>query len=146
MGESPAEITVTRDARAALAEARAAVVASGTATVEAAVIGTPFVMVYRVSNLTYRLGKRMVKVPFYAMPNLIAEREVIPELVQQDFTTERVVSELEKILPDGAARERMLEGLAEVRARLQGSEAAAQDASSQAAEAVLKAIAAKNGR
>jgi lipid-A-disaccharide synthase len=146
MGESPAEITVTRDARAALAEARAAVVASGTATVEAAVIGTPFVMVYRVSNLTYRLGKRMVKVPFYAMPNLIAEREVIPELVQQDFTTERVVSVLEKILPDGAARERMLEGLAEVRARLQGSEAAAQDASSQAAEAVLKAIAAKNGR
>ena len=146
MGDSPAEITVTRDARTALAQARAAVVASGTATVEAAVIGTPFVMVYRVSNLTYRLGKRMVKVPFYAMPNLIAERQVIPELVQEDFTTERVVSELEKILPDGAARERMLEGLAEVRARLRGSEAAAQDASSQAADAILKAIAAKNGR
>lgn len=146
MGESPAEITITRDARQALAQSRAAVVASGTATVEAAVIGTPFVMVYKVSPLTYSMGKKLVKVPFYAMPNLIAGREVIPELVQEKFTPERVVDELNKIIPDGEPRRRMLDGLAEVRSKLKGNDAAAVDASTQAAEAVLKVMTAKQGR
>ena len=74
------------------AQSRAGIVASGTATVEAAMMGTPFVMVYRVSSLTYLLGRSRVKVPHFAMVNLIAGEEVVPELVQQDFTAEKVVA------------------------------------------------------
>jgi lipid-A-disaccharide synthase len=140
VGDSPAEIIITRDARAALASSRAAVVASGTATVEASVIGTPFVMVYRVAPSTYALGKRMVKVPFYAMPNLIAGREVVPELVQENFTAERVSAELNKIIPDGPDRERMLEGLNDVRRRLRGAETVSKRAFERAAEAVVRAV------
>ena len=130
-------INGANDARKALAMSRAAVVASGTATVEAAMMGTPFVMVYRVSPLTWTLGRPLVKVPHFAMPNLIAGREVVPELVQSDFTPEKVVAELRKIIPDGPEREHMLTGLAEVREKLRGSGMSAAD---RAAEAVLKAI------
>lgn len=139
--ENPAaKITLCRDAQAALAQSRAAVVASGTATVEAAVIGTPFVMVYRLARLSYAIGTKMVKVPFYAMPNLIAGRQVVPELVQENFTAERVVAELSAILPDGPRREQMIDGLAEVRRRLRGTEANTKGAFERAAEAVLAAV------
>jgi lipid-A-disaccharide synthase len=93
-------------------------VASGTATVEAALMGTPFVMVYRVSPLTYALGKPRVKVPYFAMVNLIAQEEIVPELVQHKFTVENIVSAMEKIIPDGEARARMIERLSIVRERL----------------------------
>ena len=113
-----AKITLVPDSLPALYHSRAGIVASGTATVEAAMMNTPFVMVYRVSPLTYLLGKPRVKVPRFAMVNLIAEEEVVPELVQHDFTTANVVSRINEILPDGGARTRMLEGLARVKARL----------------------------
>jgi lipid-A-disaccharide synthase len=80
------------------------------------------VMVYRVSPLTYILGKPRVKIPRFAMVNLIAGEEVVPELVQQDFTAEKVVGKVKEILSDGAARNRMLEGLARVKARLRTPE------------------------
>ena len=83
-------------------------------------MGTPFVMVYRVSPLTYFLGRPRVKVPHFAMVNLIAGREVVPELVQHDFTAENVVSRLSEILPDGQARDRMIEGLGAVKTLLRG--------------------------
>ena len=83
-------------------------------------MGLPFVMVYRVSLITYMMGKPRVKVPRFAMVNLIAEEEVVPELVQQDFTAANVVARLNEILPDGPARERMIEGLAGVKAKLRG--------------------------
>ncbi len=111
-------ISLVPDALPALFHSRAAIVASGTATVEAAMMNTPFVMVYRVSPLTYLLGKPRVKVPRFAMVNLIAEEEVVPELVQHDFTAEKVVARLKEILPDGPARDRMLQGLGRVKARL----------------------------
>ncbi len=133
-------LSFTRDVRAALRHSRAAIVASGTATVEAALIGTPFVMVYRVSQLTWTLGRRLVKVPRFAMVNLIAGREVVPELVQSEFTAKNVAAQVQQILNDTAARERMLAGLAEVRAKLCGG-CSGQSASDRAAEAVLKAIA-----
>ena len=76
--------------------ARVAAVASGTSTLEAALIGTPFAMVYQVAPLTWTLGRRLVKVDRFAMVNLIAERDVVPELVQDDFTPERVCAELRK--------------------------------------------------
>lgn len=112
------DITLVPDSLPALWHSRAGIVASGTATVEAAVMSTPFVMVYRVSPLTYALGKPRIKVPHFAMVNLIAEREVVPELVQGDFTPAKVVEALHQIVPDGPAREAMLEGLAGVKARL----------------------------
>ena len=118
------KITLVPDALPALWHARAGIVASGTATVEAAMMNTPFVMVYRVSALTYMLGKPRVKVPRFAMVNLIAGEEVVPELVQQDFTAANVVARLQEILPDGPARDRMLQGLGQVKGLLHAPEAA----------------------
>jgi len=133
-------IALTNDARASLYHSRAGIVASGTATVEAALMGTPFVMVYRVSPLTYALGKPRVKIPYFAMVNLIANEEVVPELVQQKFTAENIVAEMNKIIPDGEPRSRMIERLAAVKARLsQGSGGA--HPSERAAEIILKMIA-----
>jgi lipid-A-disaccharide synthase len=111
-------ITLVPESLPALYHSRAGIIASGTATVEAAMMNTPFVMVYRVSPLTYLLGKPRVKVPRFAMVNLIAGEEVVPELVQQDFTAPNVVAHIQEILSNGPARTRMLEGLSAVRERL----------------------------
>lgn len=124
-------IHLVHDARAALFHARAAVIASGTATVQAAVLGTPFVTVYRVSDTTFRAAKRLVRysdeitavtdqhgnLPV-AMPNLIAGRRVTPELLQEQFTAENVVAALRPLLHDGPERDEMLAGLHEIRSRL----------------------------
>src|SRR4029079_5679724 len=110
----------TEDAPTALRLARAAVVASGTATVQAALAGTPFVIIYRVSPLTWRLGRGLLKVPFVGMPNLIAGRQIVPELLQHDFTAEKGAQELHPLLEDGPQRERMVKDLTEVKERLQG--------------------------
>ncbi|KAA6460859.1 lipid-A-disaccharide synthase [Acidobacteria bacterium AB60] len=104
-----------RDARAALFHARASIVASGTATVEAALIGNPFVVVYRVSPLTYAIAKRVVTVPHVAMANLIAGKRVVPELIQNDFTASNLVRQLLPLLPDGPSRESMMIELAKLR-------------------------------
>ena len=113
-------IHLTSEALPALAHSRAGIIASGTATVEAAIMETPFAMVYRVTPLTYLLGRWTVKVPHFAMVNLIAGEEVVPELVQQDFTAEKVVAGMNEILPFGPARDKMIEGLAGVKIRLRG--------------------------
>jgi lipid-A-disaccharide synthase len=137
------KITLVPEALSALWHSRAGIVASGTATVEAAMMNTPFVMVYRVSPLTYLLGKPRVKVPRFAMVNLIAEEEVVPELVQQDFTAENVVARLRQIIPDGPARDRMLEGLTKVKARLRAPAAAPeapQHPADRAAEIILSVL------
>jgi lipid-A-disaccharide synthase len=101
------KIAVTHDARATLHHARASVVASGTATVEAALIGNPFVVVYRVSPLSYAVAQRVVDVPHVAMVNLIAGRRAVPELIQSDFTAGNLVSHLQPLLNDDAARAEM---------------------------------------
>ncbi len=103
---------------AALDAAQVAIVASGTATVEAALLGTPMVVVYRVSPVTYALGRPFVRVPHYAMVNLIAEREVVKELIQSDFTAERVADESLGLLADAARLARVREELRVVRQRL----------------------------
>ncbi|MGH9536509.1 MAG: lipid-A-disaccharide synthase, partial [Terriglobales bacterium] len=108
-------------------------------------MGTPFVMVYRVSPLTYRLGRSRVKVPYFAMVNLIAEKEIVPELVQHDFTTEKVVAKVNEIIPDGPARSRMLDGLAGVKARLGGIRGEALHPVERAAEEVLAMLSADKG-
>ncbi len=108
-------VRLVNDARATLAHARASVVASGTATVEAALIGNPFVVVYRVSPLTYAIAKLLVKVPHVAMANLIAGRRVVPELIQRDFTAANIVQQIDLLLPDGVPRQSMIEGLGSIR-------------------------------
>jgi lipid-A-disaccharide synthase len=114
---APSEIALrlVPEALPALAHSRAGIIASGTATVEAAMMETPFVMVYRVTPLTYLLGRWTVKVPHFAMVNLIAGGSVVPELVQQDFTAEKVAAGLKEIIPDGAPRQKMIEGLRRVK-------------------------------
>jgi lipid-A-disaccharide synthase len=102
----------------ALAAADVAIVSSGTATVEAALLNAPMVVVYRVSPLTATLVKPLVRTPFFAMVNLIAEKQVVPELVQDDFTPEKVTQETIRLLQDPNARAAMKEALAEVRKRL----------------------------
>jgi lipid-A-disaccharide synthase len=102
----------------ALAAADAAIVSSGTATVEAALLNTPMVVVYRVSPLTATLAKPLVRTPFFAMVNLIADKQVVPELVQDDFTPHKVSEAILNLLQDPNARATMKEGLAEVRRRL----------------------------
>jgi len=116
--ESGLPIRIVTDARAALHHARASVVASGTATVEAALIGNPFVVVYRVSPITYAIAKRVVTVPHVAMANLIAGKRVVPELIQHDFTAANIVQHLESLLPDGPPRQSMMQELKEVRRAL----------------------------
>jgi lipid-A-disaccharide synthase len=102
----------------ALGAADCAIVASGTATVEAALLGTPMVVVYRVAPVTASILRHMIRTPFIAMVNLIAGRLVAPELIQDDFTPEAVATEVRRLLDSPDAREEAKAGLTEVRAKL----------------------------
>jgi lipid-A-disaccharide synthase len=119
---------VTGQTHALLGAATAGIVASGTATVEAALLGLPMVVVYRLSALTYALGRPFVRVPHYAMANLIAGREVVKELIQGDFCPEAVTEEALRLLVEGPRRSEVIQGLAEVRTRLGGRGASARAA------------------
>ena len=141
-----AGITLVPEAVPALWHSRAGIVASGTATVEAAMMNTPFVMVYRVSPLTYLLGKPRVKVPRFAMVNLIAGQEIVPELVQHDFTAQNVVKHLKQIIPGGPARDRMLAGLARVKDQLRAPQSVStppKPPADRAAEIIMQLLRAK---
>jgi lipid-A-disaccharide synthase len=89
---------ISSDTYNALAAADLAIVSSGTATIETALLGKPMVVVYRLSSLTARLAKPLVKTKFFSMVNLIAGRAVVPELIQDDFTPERLAAEAESLL------------------------------------------------
>ncbi len=108
-------IHVVDDAPAVLQHARGSIVASGTATVEAALIGNPFISVYRLSTVSYAVASRLVRLPHVAMVNLIAGRRIVPELIQNEFTPENVVRALEPLLNEGEPRARMIEELGAVR-------------------------------
>jgi lipid-A-disaccharide synthase len=123
--EPPApKIVLVEDARAALYHSRASIVASGTATVEAALIGNPFIVVYRISPLSYAVAKRVVDVPHVAMVNLIAGKRIVPELIQGDFTAAKVVSQLRPLLHDEEARVKMQANLRRVGEMLRGEQSA----------------------
>lgn len=98
--------------------ADAALVTSGTATLETSLVGTPMLVVYKTSPLTYAIGKRVVKVPHIGMVNLVAGREVCPEFIQYAAEPEAMAAALKPLLSDTPERRRMLEGLAEVRDKL----------------------------
>jgi lipid-A-disaccharide synthase len=83
---------------AILAHANASIVKSGSATVEAAYFGNPFVVFYKTSPLSYAIGRRMVNVPFIAMPNLLTGERAVPELIQSEVTCENLVGALVPLL------------------------------------------------
>lgn len=116
-GGAPA-VVVEGGADYVLAAADVALVASGTITVQAALHECPMVVVYRLSPLTYRLGRPFVHVDTYAMANLVAGRSVVPELIQDDFTPRAVAAEALKVLTDAAHAKFVRAELREVRARL----------------------------
>jgi lipid-A-disaccharide synthase len=101
-----------------LAAADIALVASGTVTVQAALHECPMVVVYRLSALTYRLGKPFVKVSTFAMANLVAGRRVVPELIQEDFTPDTVAAEALRVLTDPEYAARVRRDLRDVKGRL----------------------------
>jgi lipid-A-disaccharide synthase len=86
-----------------LGHAHAAAVASGTATLEAALMGVPQIIVYRLKPLTYAIGKRMVALDRIGLPNVVLGERAVPELIQDDFTPERVAAALSEILKDATA-------------------------------------------
>jgi lipid-A-disaccharide synthase len=111
-------LAVTSDTRALLHAARAAIVKSGTSTLEAAVAGVPFVMAYRTSVLTWMLARRLVQVEHVALANLVAGRRVVTERLQGEVSVERLVADVEPLLEDGPRRAEVISGLGEVRRRL----------------------------
>ena len=115
-----------------LAACDVVITASGTATVQAALHERPMVVVYKLSPLTYRLGKPFVRVDTYAMTNLVAGRRIVPELIQDEFTAGRVAEECVRLLTDEQLRVRTQDELRRVREWL-----GAAGASGRAAEAVL---------
>ena len=111
---------VTGQMREVARQARAAMVCSGTATVETALMKCPMIVVYRMAPLTYWFGKRLIRVPWLGMVNLIANRTLCPEFIQAAATPEAMAGALEPLLADTPARQAQLEGLAAVARALEG--------------------------
>ena len=116
-----------------LSHATAAVVTSGTATLETALFRVPQVVVYRTSAITYAIAKRLIRVPFISLPNLIANREVVRELIQDDFSTENLKEELQRIFSNVVYKGEMLQGYDLIREKIGES-----SASENAADLILK--------
>ena len=111
-------IIVEEDRFQAIADSHLALCASGTATLEVGLLGTPMIMVYRLARWTYFLAKLLVRLPNVSLVNLVSERRVVPELIQGEANPERIAAEAERLLTDAAAREEMRAGLAGLRGRL----------------------------
>jgi lipid-A-disaccharide synthase len=119
MGVQTSEITTVEDATyALLATADVAIVSSGTATVEAALIGVPMVVVYRVAPFTAWVVRHLAHTRLFAMVNVLAGKEIVPELIQDAFTPDNVVRETERLLGSAEARETMRRELGSVREKL----------------------------
>jgi lipid-A-disaccharide synthase len=106
----------------AIAHADLALAASGTVTIEAALLGTPMVTFYKVTGVSWWLGRFLVDVPFYSMVNLVAGQRVVPELIQNEMRAESIAAEAERLLCDRPVREEMRRQLGEVRRRLDTGE------------------------
>ncbi len=101
-----------------LASAKAALVTSGTATLETALFGVPQVVCYKTSPVSYAIAKRVIKVPYISLVNLIADKPVVTELIQDDFTAKQIVAELKKVLFDNYYAKKQQEGYALVREKI----------------------------
>ncbi len=117
--QSPVEIKLIEgDIHRALAACDLALVASGTVTLETAILGIPMIVAYRVSPISYWIGRLVVKVPFISLVNLVAGEEVVPELIQYEVTPHRLAEEADAILRDSLRKEKMIESLGMVKERL----------------------------
>jgi lipid-A-disaccharide synthase len=122
--EEPIELSglpvriVSRDRFAAIADSHLALCASGTATLEVGLLGTPMLVLYRVAFLSSLLGRLLVRLPYYSLVNLVLGRRVVPELLQAEVHPERIADEARRLLTEAAPREEMRAGLAELRTRL----------------------------
>jgi lipid-A-disaccharide synthase len=115
----PTRVTVVaKDMYDAIAASDAAIVASGTATLETALLGTPMVVVYRISGLSYAIGKRFIKVDYISLVNLIAEKAVVPELIQHDAEPGRIAAEINALIVNEAARRTMKASFTALRGKL----------------------------
>ncbi|HTS61607.1 MAG TPA: lipid-A-disaccharide synthase [Candidatus Acidoferrales bacterium] len=123
LGDSPIKV-IEGESWDAMAHCDVALAASGTVTVEAALLGTPMATFYKVTAASWMAGKFLVDVPFYSMVNLIAGRALVPELMQGQMTGPNLAREARRLLSDSAARAEMKAGLAEVRDKLSGREGA----------------------
>jgi len=123
IGNSPVKV-IEGGSWDAMAHCDLALAASGTVTIEAALLNAPMVTFYRVTPLTYRLGKMLVDVPFYSMVNLIAGRALVPELIQDEMTGERLAAESLRLLSDTAARDAQRAGLADIARQLSSRQGA----------------------
>jgi lipid-A-disaccharide synthase len=117
LGQSPIQV-IEGESWDAMAHADLALAASGTVTVEAALLGTPMVTFYKVTAMSWIAGKFLVNVPFYSMVNLIAGRAVVPELMQGQMTGESLAREAHRLLTDAGARQEMKAGLTAVKDKL----------------------------
>lgn len=126
----------------ALAHAELALAASGTVTIEAALLGCPMVTFYKVNALSWILGRWLVRAPFLSMVNLVAGRKIVPELIQDQMTGERIAGEAIRLLEDVVAMDAMRAGLKEVAAKL----ASERDPMEVAAEWVQKVVNEKASR
>jgi len=117
-----------------LRNARAALVTSGTATLETALIGCPMLVAYKGSALSYAIGKRLVKVPYISLVNLIAQKELVLEFIQGNCTPESMATETNRLLHDSVKRETLQQGFTELKTHLGGT-----GASQRAAEAIIRA-------
>jgi lipid-A-disaccharide synthase len=124
-GSAPSISVVDSDRYNAVHAADLVWTASGTATLETALLGRPMIIVYRVSWLTYWIARWLVRVDHIGMVNLIAEERLMPELIQSDMNSERLAAETRLLLDDTKARTGMVEKLAKLRERL-GTPGAAQ--------------------
>ena len=125
--EKPARLNVVcGGAREAMRQAEAAMVASGTATLETALIGTPHILVYKTSAFTCWFGRSVVKIAYLGLVNIIAGRTVCPELIQEEATPDTLANETAKLMTDTPERRAMLEGYAEIR-QLLGTKPAAEN-------------------
>ena len=115
-----AVLPFTYDARALLAHARAALVKSGTTTLQTGLAGVPMVVTYQMHPLTFQLAKRLVEVPHVALVNLVAGERVVPELIQDAATPDALAGALLPLLREGSERDRVCTGLARIRTRLAG--------------------------
>jgi len=119
LAQSPVPVRVVSDqASEAMAASDALLIASGTATLQAAVVGTPMILLYKTTPLTYRLARWLIRVKWIGLVNLVAGRSIVPEVIQDEATAERLAAEIRRLLTDPQAYNAMKAGLQSVRESL----------------------------
>jgi len=112
-----------------LNQSTAALVTSGTATLETALLGVPQVVCYKGNSISYQIAKRLVKIKFISLVNLILDRETVKELIQDEFNTDNLASELSSILPGGSKRNAIMKDYTELQNLLRSENTASSIAS-----------------